>query len=459
MQLGYTAVISRLVAPAAFGAMAAALLGMRFITYLSRMGLGSALVQKASLSPRDTSTAFALALALGSVMSLLTVAVSPLLAALVKNPDAAPVTAVMAITVFTGAVAAIPEAIARRALRFRALGIAQVASFFFGYLVIGLSLARLGWGVWSLVWANVAQSTCLLVVLIVIARPPLPRGLSRESATHFLRFGGAVSLTGFFEFLTGSLDTLATGRYLGPALLGQYSRATLLVGLPIEQATAATTRVLLPSLSSVQHEQNRYVRAVTMASGLLAAVVIIPVVLMSSAAPALVPLVLGSGWDDAAAVLPLVGCAQAVNLLTHLPAVAAEAKGAVGAKLAVQTVSLISTAVFIGAVAVWWPGLLAFAAAWLAGQVVRAVLYWIHIFPRIGLSRAAVGRRYAEAAVGAVVVSAPMFLVVRVWGDLGVVPLLAASTAGIVAAIPLLARPGSLLRGDGTRVWRQVRER
>ena len=51
--LAYTATVSRLLAPAAFGLMAVAMLVVLFIQFFARMGLGSALVQKPELSDEE----------------------------------------------------------------------------------------------------------------------------------------------------------------------------------------------------------------------------------------------------------------------------------------------------------------------------------------------------------------------------------------------------------------------
>ena len=242
MQLVYTAVMSRLLEPADFGLVAAALLGLRFVTYFSRFGLASAVVQRPTLDQRDISTAMRLSIVLGVGAGGLAIALSPVLAAIIREPGAAAVMRWLALSVMIGTIAGVPEALVRRSMRFRDLGAAQVLSYAVGYLGVGIVAAVRGWGVWSLVAATIAQAVCMLVLTWVIGRPTLRAGFSRVAARQMLSFGGTVAVTGFLEFLTGSIDTLAVGRYVGTAGLGQYSRATLLVTLPVEQATTATTQ-------------------------------------------------------------------------------------------------------------------------------------------------------------------------------------------------------------------------
>ena len=65
MQLVYTAVMSRSLEPADFGLVAAAILGLRFVTYFSSFGLASAVVQRPTLDQRDISTAMRFSTFLG----------------------------------------------------------------------------------------------------------------------------------------------------------------------------------------------------------------------------------------------------------------------------------------------------------------------------------------------------------------------------------------------------------
>src|SRR5262245_27125402 len=87
MQIVYTAVMSRLLEPSDFGLMAAALLGLRFVTYLARFGLGSAVVQRQELNRRMMATAQTLAILVGVVTFVLAVIISPLIARLTRNGD------------------------------------------------------------------------------------------------------------------------------------------------------------------------------------------------------------------------------------------------------------------------------------------------------------------------------------------------------------------------------------
>jgi O-antigen/teichoic acid export membrane protein len=449
MQLVYTAVTARLLEPADFGLVAAALLGLRFVTYFSRFGLASAVVQRPSLDDSDISTAMRLSVLLGTGAALLSIAVSPLLAAVIREPGAAAVMRWMSLGVMIGTIAGVPEALVRRAMRFRQLAAAQVLSYAVGYLGVGVVAAVRGWGVWSLVAATISQAAVMLSLTVALSRPTVRAGFSRASAGQMLSFGGTVAVTGFLEFLASSIDTIAIGRYLGSAGLGQYSRATYLVSLPVELASTATTRVLMPSLSRVQTEAERFARAVLVMIGMLALVVAIPVAMVSAAAPSLVPILLGGGWEAAAAVLPFVGAAYGLALLTHSPGIAAEARGVVRLKLAIQAGSLATTSFLVLAVVITGPTLTRLAIAWLLGEIARHAYYWIWMLPPLGLDRARVADRYVRAAVVAVLGAAPIMLAVRVLDMTSFVTLAISAALGLALCVGALWSPiGRTARAD-----------
>ncbi len=458
LQLMYTAVMSRLLEPSDFGLMAATLVGLRFVTYFSRFGLASAVIQRVELTREDESTAFQLAMAIGVVSGLAALLISPVLAAVVDEPATRDVMRWMSISIFLGAVAAIPEALLRRRFRFRALAVIQVTSFVVGYLLVGLNTANRGWGVWSLVAANLSQIATATLLGLLLAKPSVGGRVSRRAARSMLGFGGAVTMTGFLEFLAASLDALAIGRWVGGAALGQYSRATMLAGLPVEQATAATSRVLLPGLSRVQSDSERYSAAVVTAMGLLSALVMVPIAMVSAGAPAVVPWILGPGWDEAAAVLPIVGIAYGFGLLTNTPAVAAEARGAVARKLGVQLLTLATTSTLFALAVLAGPSLTRFAAAWAGGEVARHLYYWIWLFGHLQLDRRSIVRRYSASTVIAAAGAAPVLLVVRTLDTTGFWPMVGSALIGLLCAAGAVASSvGAVLRSDAASVRERMR--
>lgn len=449
LQIVYTASMSRLVDPASFGLVAAALVGMRFISFFSNLGLGNAVIQRSSLDDDTTRTAAGLAIALGVVAFVVAISLSPVLAKLVNQPDTATAMRWLALGFIASGFNVVPDAILKRRMKFRTLAMIQVISFAVGYLMVGIPMAAAGSGVGSLIAANLSQSYSMLALLWLVGRPFVRPRIHVSSVRSLVAFGSRVSLTGFFEFLGSSLDTLAVSRWLGAAGLGQYSRASYLVGLPVDQATAAASRVLLPSFAAVQEEPDRFSRGYSRSSGVFACIVIIPTTFAAAGAGPLVELVLGPDWAAAASVLPLVAAAYGFNLLSHLPAVAAEAKGEVAVKLVIQVIALLAIAALIGATILSGPTLKLFALAWLGSEALRHFLYVVWVFPRLGLLRRPLAGDYAAASVVALATGAPIWILSHRMGWTGTNAVVVGGLAGLVTGGLSMALPiARTLRSD-----------
>src|SRR5207247_11226385 len=95
-----------------------------------------------------------------------------------------------------------------------------------------VSMAFLGFGVWALVSANLAQtlvkSTILLIVQPCPKRPQIERGAFRE----LMYFGGGFTLARISNYVALQGDNLVVGRWLAQRRWGPYGRASHLLVLP-----------------------------------------------------------------------------------------------------------------------------------------------------------------------------------------------------------------------------------
>jgi len=449
MQLGYTAVMSRTLDPKAFGLVAGAMIGLRFVSLLARFGVGNAVVQRPLLDEADIRAAMTISVLIGSVSTLGVVLVSPGMATLLGQTESGLVMRWLSLALLAGSLGAVPEALLRRRMKYRAHALLSTLTFAVSYPIIGVGGALAGWGVWSLVAAAISQPALMTLGCIILTRPPLSPSLDIARSRQILRFGGTVSVTSLLEALGSTLDTLAVSRWLGPASLGQYTRATYLVQLPTEQVSTAAIKVLLPSLSSVQTETERFRRGTLASVGILSFLVVVPVAVIAASAPAIAPLVLGGGWDVAGSVLPLVSAALGVALLTTIYGVAAEAAGLVAVKLRVQATSLAFTACAIGLVGVAGPTVHRLGLAWLCAEIVRHCLYLTILRPRLGISAISIGKRYGASAVFAVAAAMPFVVTLRLGGHTGPIWLLLSSALAVVALLAVWRlRITSTVRGD-----------
>jgi O-antigen/teichoic acid export membrane protein len=145
----YTA-LARLLDPHAFGQVAIASVYLAFIQLIVTQGFGTAIIQRDDLQDEHLDSAFWIAMATAAFFCLLSLLLTRTIACLFHEPSVAPVIGWLSLSLFFYALSSIPTAILTRALNFRAIAVRSLAATGVGGMV-GVAMAWLGWGVWSLV--------------------------------------------------------------------------------------------------------------------------------------------------------------------------------------------------------------------------------------------------------------------------------------------------------------------
>ncbi|HEX9546972.1 MAG TPA: oligosaccharide flippase family protein, partial [Acidimicrobiales bacterium] len=129
LQLVVLAVLARLVTPADFGVVSAALVVIGFSAIVSQLGLGPALVQRPDLEPRHVDTAFTASVLLGLVLGGALWALAPAVAGFFRTPGVAPVMRALAWVFPLQGLGTTAESLARRDLQFRWLALLDAKAY------------------------------------------------------------------------------------------------------------------------------------------------------------------------------------------------------------------------------------------------------------------------------------------------------------------------------------------
>ena len=213
--LGYTAVIARLLVPSAFGLIAMAQIAIRFLSYFAQLGVSPAVVQKAELTERDIRAALTLSVAVNALLFALMWLLAPLAGHFFGNPQVVPILRGLSAAFLFSGFSVISVSLLRRHLLFKQLAIVEIASYILGYGFIGLGSAFYGLGVWSLVFAVVGQEAMTLAFSYAFVRHSLRPLFDWHDIRHFLHYGGKYSVIGFLEYISANVDSLLIGRWYG----------------------------------------------------------------------------------------------------------------------------------------------------------------------------------------------------------------------------------------------------
>lgn len=303
LQLVVVAVLARLLVPEDFGVVSAALAVVGVTLVVSLLGIGPAIIRQPELDDADKFTGFLTTTLSGFAVMVLVVGMAPLIGGWYRIDTLELVLRGIAPVFLLQGVAVVPEALMRRAMRFRALSVVQVISFVFGYGAIGIGAAVLGMGAWALVMAHLSQNLLRTVGILMLQPCPVRSRFRLESASRLLGFGAGLVLAQSGNYVSTSVDKMITGRVLGAHSLGVYSNAFQLMLMPATFFGQVLDDILFPLMSRVDDREERLTQ-IYLAGLSIAVLVSLPVsVQLMVLAPELVHVVFGEGWSGA--ILPL----------------------------------------------------------------------------------------------------------------------------------------------------------
>lgn len=295
-----TIILARLLTPEDFGLVAMAATITSFCCLFVDLGLSTATVQHKEIDQNTASALFFINLGAGLLVTLAAVAAAPLAARWYGDQRMQAVAIGLALPIVLSAAAVQHRALLQRGMRWPALQHIDLSAQLAG----GALAIALAWGTALGYWALIAQAWVTAAVTLILTWRACPWRPSR--VTHWKGVRGALdlglNLTGFnlVNYFHRQLDNVLIGWRWGPMELGYYTRAYSLLLLPLSLINGPTSSAIIPALSRLQHEPDRW-RASYLVS--LSGVVLVSApltALLIAAATPLVAILFGPSWSESA---------------------------------------------------------------------------------------------------------------------------------------------------------------
>ncbi len=422
-------VLARLTTPLAFGqyAEAAVLVGVGLL--FTESGMLAALIQRRDRIEEAANTALLATLASGIAVSLLALAVAPLIGLFFRSDTVGAVAAAISGQLFLRSATVVPNAMLERRLAFlRRTVVEPLAAVAFAAAAI-IAIAN-GLGVWGLVIGNYVQIGVDAAATWALARwRPRPGLASFGMWRELVRFGRHVIAAGVVQRAGEQVDRVLVGRFVGTAALGQYQYALRLAMAPFEATLAVAAHVLFPAFARISHDRDRlssaYLRSLrwVMVVSMPASLILFPL------GEPLAVILFGEVWRPAGQALMAMCLFAAGNSLLSICLEGAKAYGRPAVLARVHLVMMGATAAAM--LALLPLGLDGVAAGLSVGAVVGGA-YAAFAFSRTVAMP--LGRIWAEVwapGTAAVVMAAAIYPLEHF--------VLRASTRGVVAGLALIA--------------------
>ena len=229
LQLGSQVVLARLLGPEQYGVFAIGVIVAGFANFLGDFGISYGLIQKETVSDDDVRYVLGWQILLGTIVAVLLIVGAEAIGAFFGEPSSVGVVRALAIVCLANSLCSISMNLLKRALNFKALNVAQVLGHFVGFIIVGIPLALLGFGVTSLVAAWIVQALVQLVLMYRAVRHPLMPTLKHagggSTGTSMLIYGRNVLAANLTNWGLANVDRIAIGRHFSILDVGLYSTA------------------------------------------------------------------------------------------------------------------------------------------------------------------------------------------------------------------------------------------
>ena len=316
-QLGIGILLARLLGPHEFGTAAVAFVALLAILSFNELGVSLAIVRWPGEPAEIAPTVVTISVASSLLLYAGLFAAAPAFAAAMGAPAAAPVVRVLALSIVTDGVVAVPAALLERYFRQDRKMIADQVTGWLG-AAVSVGLAWTGFGAMSLAVGSVAGALAGGIVIMIFAPLPLRPGFDRAKARKLMRFGLPLAGSSFIVFLVANVDNLVAGHVLGATALGFYVLAWNLSSWPVNMFSTPVRSVAPALFARLQHRPAAMRTSFVSAAALLGAATLPVCLLLSGSAVPLVSLVYGPRWEPAARALAWLALLGALRILFWL---------------------------------------------------------------------------------------------------------------------------------------------
>jgi len=392
-----TLILARLLTPEDYGLFAMAFAVISFFELFQEFGLGVAIVQRQDLTRRHVNAIFWIIVASSSVLAVAASLGAPLAAAFYRQERLTGMIQALSVLFLLNSIGLVPYNLLTKELDFRRRSLAESLGVI-AQALSSLALAWLHYGVWALVFGNVARGLVRNTTMLILCRwwPTWTRDF--EGVGSYLRFGLRVAGTSGVNTVSGVANNAIVGRFLGGTSLGHLSMAESLGrSNPFHSITTSVINQLSLPLFSKLQQDDADLRAYFLRITRYLAIVALPLQIgLTLVAPEAVRVLLSDKWSP---TIPLLQMFSIGGILSVLPLPCFPLLTAKGMVTAVFRYTVVFAVVI--------------AAVYIVGaqfSIVVVVAGWLVLFPLLRLYPVGLALRAIDLSVGGYIrnIAAPL---------------------------------------------------
>lgn len=316
LQLFQMLILARLLSPSEFGLFGMITVVIGFSKVFVDMGLSNAIIHAKELDDQKLSTLYWMNILMGMAIAALIFTISPLISNFYNEEKLTGLIKLMSITFLIIPLGQQFEVLMQKNLMFKFISIIEIFSFTLG-VTISVALALCDYGVFSIVWGQLANSSFRVLLLCFFSpRTWYPKFLFKYKAVrNFMSFGLYQLGERSVNYLSNNIDYIFIGKFLGADALGLYTLAYQIVILPISKINPIITKVAFPIFSKIQDDVYRLREGYYSIATILSLIVFPMLLGLIALADNLVPVVFGEKWVEVIPVIQILGILGIIRTL------------------------------------------------------------------------------------------------------------------------------------------------
>ena len=298
-------VLARLLSPDEYGLIGICLIFTTVLNGIVDSGFSNALIRKKNVTDEDYNTMFTTNMAISIVLYVLLFISAPLVSDFFHRIELTALVRVTGLILFLNALSITQVTILTKNIDFKTKTKASLVSAIISG-VIGIAMAFMGYGVWSLVAQQLSKQLLYTLCLWVLSKWWPKFTFYKDSFKYMWGFGWKLLASGILNNVWNQLYQVVIGRCYTSSTLGHYTRANEYASIFSSNLTLIVQRVSYPVLAEIQDDKERMVQGYRKVIKITMFVTAVCMISLGAVSEPLIYTLIGTKWQEAATYLPLI---------------------------------------------------------------------------------------------------------------------------------------------------------
>lgn len=298
-------VLARLLSPDEYGLIGICLIFTTVLNGIVDSGFSNALIRKKDVTDEDYNTMFTTNMAISIVLYVLLFISAPFVSDFFHRVELTALVRVTGLILFLNALSITQVTILTKNIDFKTKTKASLVSAIISG-VIGIAMAFMGYGVWSLVTQQLSKQLLYTLCLWVLNKWCPRFTFYKDSFKYMWGFGWKLLASGILNNVWNQLYQVVIGRCYTSSTLGHYTRANEYASIFSSNLTLIVQRVSYPVLAEIQDDKERMVQGYRKVIKVTMFVTAVCMISLGAVSEPLIYTLIGTKWHEAATYLPLI---------------------------------------------------------------------------------------------------------------------------------------------------------